>query len=181
MDARACRFSPVSILYFSMMLFSFSLLITSCNTNSISPTITEQATSTQPLQELAATGTPTASLPPPPTSTLTCTNDLRFIDDVTIPDNTSVAPGALLDKQWLVENDGNCNWDDRYRLRLINGEALGAEPEQALFPARAGATATLQILFTAPQTPGTYLSEWQAFDANGIPFGASFFIKVIVQ
>ena len=92
-----------------------------------------------------------------------------------------MAPGKLLDKQWLVQNNGDCNWDARYRLRLISGDALGASPEQALYPARAGSQANLRILFTAPQEAGDYVSEWQAFDANGIPFGESFFIKIVVQ
>jgi hypothetical protein len=100
---------------------------------------------------------------------------------VTIPDYSIVAPGSTLDKQWLVQNSGSCNWDNRYRLRLIEGDALGASPEQALFPARAGLQATLRIVFTAPPEAGEYLSEWQAFDAQGIPFGESFFIKIVVQ
>jgi next to BRCA1 gene 1 protein len=108
-------------------------------------------------------------------------DDLAFIDDLTIPDNTIVAPESKLDKQWLVQNSGDCNWDARYRLRLISGVALGAVPEQALYPARAGAQVDLRILFTAPQEPGIYISEWQAFDANGIPFGETVFIKIIVQ
>lgn len=120
-------------------------------------------------------------LPSVPTSTLVCTDNLVFINDVTIPDGTVVAPGSTADKQWLVQNSGDCNWDNRYRLRLISGDALGAAAEQALYPARAGTQVTLRILFTAPQAPGVYVSEWQAFDANGVPFGESFFIKIEVQ
>ena len=92
-----------------------------------------------------------------------------------------VAPGESLDKQWLVQNSGSCNWDERYHLRLISEEALGAAPEQALYPARAGTQATLQVSFIAPSDAGEYTSEWQAFDSNGLPFGESFFIKVVVQ
>jgi hypothetical protein len=103
------------------------------------------------------------------------------LEDVTIPDNSIVAPGSTLDKQWLVQNSGSCNWDNHYRLRLINGDTLGASPEQALFPARAGMQATLHTVFTAPLEAGDYISEWQAFDAKGIPFGESFFIKITVQ
>jgi hypothetical protein len=92
-----------------------------------------------------------------------------------------MAPGTKLDKQWLVQNNGDCNWDTRYRLRLISGDALGASAEQALYPARAGTQATLRILFTAPQVTGEYISEWQAYNADGIAFGKSFFIKIEVQ
>lgn len=132
-------------------------------------------------------------LPPVPTDTLftnlpvlntptpACVNGLTFISDMSIEDNTIVAPGSRLDKQWLVQNSGTCNWDSRFRLRLINDVALGALPEQALYPARAGLQATVQIIFTAPLEAGSYTSEWQAFDISGIPFGDSFYIKIVVQ
>jgi hypothetical protein len=96
-------------------------------------------------------------------------NGLTFISDLTIDDDTVVTPGSSLDKQWLVQNSGTCNWDGRYRLRLINDVALGALPEQALYPARAGLQATVRINFTAPMDAGTYTSDWQAFDSQIIP------------
>lgn len=127
------------------------------------------------------TATSTVPQPLAPTLTPSCADGLSFINDVTIPDNAIVTPGSSLDKQWLVQNTGSCNWDSRYRLRFISGNPLGASTEQALFPARAGKQATLRIFFTAPQEAGVYVSEWQAFDPNGIPFGDSFFIKIVVQ
>lgn len=131
-----------------------------------------------------ATPPPTASLPRPTVETLPdsiCTNDLAFVDDLTIPDGTLVAPGSLLDKQWLVQNAGDCNWDSRYRLRFVGGYMLGAAEEQALYPAVAGAQVILRILFIAPAEAGEYVSIWQAFDPDGLPFGEAFLIKVIVQ
>ncbi|HEX7621322.1 MAG TPA: NBR1-Ig-like domain-containing protein [Anaerolineales bacterium] len=115
------------------------------------------------------------------TPTPICVNGLTFINDATIPDLSLVAAGSSLDKQWLVQNSGSCNWDSHYRLRLVNGDGMGASPEQALYPARAGMQANLRIVFTAPLGPGEYISEWQAFDAQGVPFGETFFIKIIVQ
>ncbi|HEX7541128.1 MAG TPA: NBR1-Ig-like domain-containing protein [Anaerolineales bacterium] len=100
---------------------------------------------------------------------------------MTIPDYSVVAPGSTLDKQWLVQNSGSCNWDSHYRLRLVSGNGLGASLEEALYPARAEMQATLRIIFTAPLEAGEYYSEWQAFDPKGIPFGEAFFIKIIVQ
>ena len=119
--------------------------------------------------------------PAAPTATPSCTDNLTGIQDVTIPDNTVVAPGALLNKQWLVQNSGSCNWDSRYRLRLTSDDPLGASPEQALFPARAGTETVIRIGFIAPLVEGEYKSVWQAFDPNGIPFGDPIFIKVVVQ
>ena len=110
-----------------------------------------------------------------------CSNDLTFIEDLTVPDNMFTTFGLALDKQWLVENSGTCNWNSAYRLRNVGGAALGAPEEIALYPARAGTQATLRILFTAPFTEGVYESAWQAIDASGSPFGDPIYIRIAVQ
>jgi hypothetical protein len=119
--------------------------------------------------------------PPPLTPTPACTNSLVFVQDLTVPDGTRFAPGAPIDKIWLVRNDGTCNWDARYRLRFLDGEPMGAEDEQALFPARAGAEAQIQIHFTAPDSSGTYASRWQAYTPLGEPFGELIFLLIEVD
>ena len=161
------------------IFFYFWLFLTACAGNvTASPLPIPVPTITVELPTL--TSTPLPQLPAP-TTTPSCIDGLSFVNDVTIPDNTIVGPGSSLDKQWLVQNSGSCNWDNRYRLRLISGDPLGATTEQALYPARAGAQANLRIIFTAPADSGPYVSEWQAFDPNGLPFGDSFFIKINVS
>jgi hypothetical protein len=64
---------------------------------------------------------------------------------------------------------------------LIAGSEMGAQPEQALDPARSGARATIRIVFKAPREPGAYRSAWQAFNPQGEPFGDPFFIEVDVE
>ena len=123
--------------------------------------------------------TPTADSRPSPTPQ--CTNNLRFIDDLTIPDGTQFSPGTTMDKRWQIENTGSCNWDERYRMKLIAGTDLGASSEQALFPARSSTQARLRILFFAPTEPGIYRSAWQAFSPQGTPFGDPFFIEIVVE
>jgi len=110
-----------------------------------------------------------------------CTNNLTFLEDITIPDNMFASFGLSLDKQWRVENSGTCNWNSAYRLRNIGGAALGAPEEIALYPARAGTQATLRIQFIAPFAEGVYESAWQAIDANGTPFGDPIYIRIAVQ
>ena len=109
-----------------------------------------------------------------------CSNNLHFVEDVTIPDNSFVTYGASIDKQWLVENNGTCNWNSNYRLKHLGGAVLGAPEEMMLYPARAGTQATLQIIFTAPFTDGVYESAWQASDRSGNPFGDPIYIRVTV-
>ena len=109
-----------------------------------------------------------------------CTNDLKFLKDLTIPDGSSVPAGSTLEKQWSIQNSGTCNWDKAYRLKLIAGTALGALTEQLLVPARGGSQAVINITFTAPSEPGQYRSAWQAFSPSDEPFGEAIFVDFIV-
>ena len=126
------------------------------------------------------TFTPPPEPTPSPSPTPPCTDGLAFIEDLTIPDGTIVTPGASLEKQWRVQNNGSCNWDVRYRLKFVGGLEMGAS-EQALYPARAGTQATLRIIFAAPATPGNYTTAWQAFGPEGEPFGDAIYMEITVQ
>lgn len=110
-----------------------------------------------------------------------CNNNLTFVEDLTIPDNMFTTFGLALDKQWLVQNSGTCNWNSGYRLKHIGGSELSAPEEVALYPAKAGEQATIQILFTAPFTEGAYESSWQATDPKGTAFGDPIYIRIAVQ
>lgn len=170
-------------LFLVLLTFAF---IQAC-TPQATPTMFRPPTQPGPTSILPTT-TPVPNLyTPVPTPTLTataepgpCTNSLDFIDDLTIKDGTSVSAGSSIDKQWLVQNSGSCNWDSTYRLKWVGGDPLGANTEQLLYPARAGTQATLRIIFTAPVTEGPYESAWQAVDSNGNVFGDLIFIKIVV-
>jgi len=143
-------------------------------------------TKPQPTQILPTTTSIPAIHTPLPTSTVTstptegpCSNNLEFVSDVTIPDGTTVSVGSTVDKQWLVNNSGSCDWDSSYRLKWTGGDPLGAAQEQIIYPARAGTQATLRILFPAPAAEGTYESSWQAYGSNGIAFGDPIYMKIV--
>jgi len=127
-----------------------------------------------------ATLAPTNTPPPTITPIPPCTNMLTFVSDVTIPDNTIITAGSIVDKQWRVKNTGTCDWDGRYRLRAGYGTDLGLG-EQSLYPARSGSEAVLHIVFTAPLNPGSYSSTWQAVAPDGSLFGDIVTITIIVQ
>ncbi len=153
----------------------------------ISPPVAPLQTSTSPAAQPILPA-PTVSVTPligeeplRPTSTLACENNLKFMADLTVPDGTIVARGAVIDKRWQVENNGTCNWDDRYRLKIVSGAEMGVQAEQALFPARSGAAAVIRLLFLAPSKPGTYRSAWQAVGPDGENFGDIIYIEVRVN
>lgn len=133
----------------------------------------------QPTFSLPVTPTPNTDLVT--TQAADCTNQLTFLPpDVTIPDGTEIAPGAVIDKRWKIKNTGTCNWDETYALQLTGGEAMGAASTQALVPVRNGIEAEIQIVFTAPLEPGTYRSEWKALAPNGQPFGDLLYMEIVV-
>ena len=115
-----------------------------------------------------------------PTPTPACTNDLEFVEDVTIEDGSVVSPGQRLDKRWKVLNAGSCNWGLEYEVQLIAGPDMGVPSTQALFPALSGTEAEIHMVFVAPDEPGSYRSAWQAFTPKGEPFGETFFVDIVV-
>ena len=139
------------------------------------PIILSETTQADPLE--------TRSQPEQSQSTPTpeCEPNLTFLSDLTLPDGTIVLPGQLLDKRWRVENNGSCNWDMRYRLKLIAGPNLGAVMDQALYPARSHTATMIRMIFTAPDESGVQRSAWQAHDPHGEPFGDPICIEVAVQ
>jgi len=86
-----------------------------------------------------------------------------------------------VDKQWRVQNDGSCDWDDRYRLKLVTGDPLGLPAEMPLYPARAGAEAIIQMTLIAPQEAGTYHTVWQAYNPDGVIFGQPIYVEIVVE
>lgn len=145
----------------------------------------------RPPTAIPPTHVPPTSTPIPVTPTIApsptlkpdagpCTNDLTFLDDLTVEDGTTFSPNAAIDKQWLVQNDGTCDWDATYKLKWVGGFTLGVVEEQPLFPARAGVQVTLRIVFVAPAEPGTYQTTWQAADSNGNLFGDPVYMEIVV-
>ncbi len=170
----------------SLFAVLFSLIFAQACAPQTTSTPFRPPTQPEPTQILSTT-TPIPTNTFVPTVTITpteippCINNLTFIEDVTIEDNTTVSAGSTMDKQWLVSNSGTCNWDSTYRLNWTGGETFGAAQEQTLFPARAGTQATLQIVFTAPTVEGTYESAWQAYGPDGIAFGDPVFITILAS
>ncbi|MFP3854001.1 MAG: NBR1-Ig-like domain-containing protein [Anaerolineales bacterium] len=110
-----------------------------------------------------------------------CVDGARFLEDLTLPDGSQVAPGGTIDKRWSVENSGSCDWGVGYRLIPQEGNPLVRSRETALYPARAGATAIWRVTFQAPEEPGEYIGSWQAYTPKGQPFGDPVFVLIEVD
>ena len=157
----------------------FVLLLTACSRTPPSspatfslPRTTPVSLTATPALAIAETATPTVSA---------CSDGARYIEDLTVPDGSVVAPGAEIDKRWSVQNSGTCEWGSDYRLVHVGGDGLAGPEETALYPAPAGATAVWQVLLQAPAEPGEYTSRWQARAPDGSLFGDEVFVVVVVQ
>lgn len=116
-----------------------------------------------------------------PRESSACTNDVVFIEDLTVPDGTVFSPGEAIDKRWSVRNSGTCNWTSQYRLVRLDQDQLQSASEIALYPARAGNLALWQVDLKAPQEPGEYMTRWQARSPAGDFFGQEVFMIVLVE
>ena len=110
-----------------------------------------------------------------------CTDDLTFIDDLTVPDGSVFAPGEQIVKQWQVENSGTCEWTSKYSVRILSGSSMGAAGKQKLPSIPPGEEGMVEVIFTAPEEIGNYYCQLQAYDDSGKPFGHDFFIDIIVS
>jgi len=178
-----------------LVALCLTILLTACTANTTPTTpAPDIQTALAPIATLtpvvAATLTPepgftllpaTPLTPVPPTNTPTpCESNAEFISDLTVPDFTQVVPGAVVDKRWQIRNSGTCDWGPGYRVIFVEGNSMNAATEHALYPAKAGAEAVIQISMTAPAEPGDYTGRWQLRDGQGNAFGQVLFIKITV-
>lgn len=99
-------------------------------------------------------------------------NQMQFIQDITIPDETPVDPGEEFTKIWQVKNIGTCTWTQDYSLITVWGDDMGTRPPvpfgQVVQP---GEVAEISIDMKAPYLPACYFTYWMMTDAKGNRFG----------
>jgi hypothetical protein len=139
--------------------------------SSLQLTLAAQSTPLPP----TATSTPQAS--PTPAATLTpteapCTDKAAFVADVTIPDDTNLAPGASFKKTWRLRNAGTCTWTSEYALVFDSGNIMGGPASVNLpGPVAPNATVDLSVDLKAPTSNGTHRGNWKLRNDSGVIFG----------
>ncbi len=92
-----------------------------------------------------------------------CTYRATFLGDVTIPDNSLISPGQPFRKTWRLRNDGTCAWGPNAAVPSLtntNNNSLGAPIVSGVPAVPPGGVVDLSIDMIAPNSPGTYRSEW---------------------
>jgi hypothetical protein len=95
-----------------------------------------------------------------------------FVADVTIPDNTYIAPGSGFTKTWALKNSGSCTWTTGYSLVFASGEQMGGQTATAL-PGNVlpGQSINLSVNMTSPSAAGAHQGFWRLQNAYGGAFG----------
>jgi len=112
---------------------------------------------------------------------------VKFIKDVTIPDDFELRPGEEFTKTWRLENAGSCTWSIGYVLVFEKGDSLGAPATVLLTnqPVLPGETIDVSVDFQAPQEIGSYQGYWKIRNVKGETFGLGefgqpFWVKINV-
>ncbi len=128
----------------------------------------------------AATGTALSTTPEPSPTSNPCFN-LLYISDVTIPDGTRMKPGEKFTKTWQVQNIGGCAWRPGFIFRHVGGDPMRGNPITLTEAIPTGAKREISIELVVPSgINGVIESAWQMADENGIFFGDTLFVNIIV-
>ena len=148
----------------------------------------------------AETGTPTAAQTPTgaiptvasatsartPVSTPTC-DAAAFVRDVSVPDGTTIQPGADFTKTWRLKNVGTCSWTPAYALVFVSGDRMhGAASVGLPGNVNPGQSVDVSVDLSAPTSNGDYQGYWRLRTAAGEHFGigaqaqGAFWVKVRV-
>jgi hypothetical protein len=109
-----------------------------------------------------------------------CDNS-AYIDDVTIPDGTVLAPGETFVKTWTLQNTGFCMWKADYTLTFFEGDSMSGLDTEIGRAVASGRQAKISIVLTAPYSEGTYTGYWLLADEYGTAFGMPFYVQIVVE
>lgn len=167
----------------STVISQFTLTAAAFTPTPSQPTETA-APSTPSVSEATNTATtqPVAQATDAQGTTVALCDSLDFVADVTIPDDTNMAPGQDFLKTWRVKNTGSCPWGEGYRLTYANyANRMDGQPQALTQVVQPGQEVEISVQFTAPSEIGNYLSAWQMSNPRGITFPEAIYVKIIVQ
>lgn len=156
-----------------------------CNLPGLATTTEMPPTPTAPQE-----GEATSTLPSPPATTNTpvpdvsgpggCTLNARYVADVTVPDDTQLAPGEAFTKVWRVRNSGTCTWEAGTQLIFVSGEQMGGPATVDVPSVAPGSDTDVSVDLVAPTEPGAYRGNWQLQTQDGTRFGSVIYTRIVV-
>ncbi|MBI5565478.1 MAG: hypothetical protein HY870_11305 [Chloroflexi bacterium] len=118
-----------------------------------------------------------------------CVYRAKFLGDVSVPDNSPIAPNAPFNKIWSVRNDSTCAWGPGTAMRsliFIGGTSMNLQTRVEVPYAQPGQSFELLAPLVSPGLPGTYRAEWKFKADTGELFGvgpdgqAALYVQIVV-
>ena len=118
-----------------------------------------------------------------------CVYRATFLGDISVPDNSPIAPNAPFNKIWSVRNDSNCAWGPGTAMRslvFIGGTSMNLQTRVEVPYAQPGQSFELLVPLMSPSLPGTYRAEWKFKADTGELFGvgpggqAALYVQIVV-
>jgi hypothetical protein len=121
----------------------------------------------------------TATLETPLTAN-PCYN-LLWIEDITVLDGTQMKAGETFTKTWLVQNTGGCAWRAGFTFRNFGGDPMRGNTVTLKEAIPTGAKRELSVELVVPSgQSGIIQSSWRMADENGIFFGDTLSVNIVV-
>jgi hypothetical protein len=124
-------------------------------------------------------------IPEPP-----CVYRATFLGDVSVPDNSPIAPNAPFNKIWSVRNDSTCAWGPgtaMHSLVFVGGTPMNPQARVELpYVVQPGQSFELSVSLVSPSLPGTYRAEWKLKADTGELIGvgpggqAALYVQIVV-
>lgn len=105
---------------------------------------------------------------------------MRYVSDVSIPDNTQMAPGQSFTKTWRVRNTGSCAWDAGFKFAFVGGEQMSGATYTLPSSVAVNTEIDISIPMVAPSKTGTLRGNWRMQTAAGQLFGDEVFVQIVV-
>jgi hypothetical protein len=166
--------TPVDLLAFSTSVASTVIADLTQNAPTITPTPEATSTPKATSTSLLPASTNTSAQPTP----AGCAN-MKFVSDVTIPDETQLAIGSTFTKTWRVQNTGTCEWTTGFRLVFAYGEAMSGQSVAIPSVVPVGQQVDISVNLKVPNKPSKLTGVWRLFDDKNQPFGAYMTVVII--
>ncbi|OQX64506.1 MAG: hypothetical protein B5M51_03545 [Anaerolinea sp. 4484_236] len=184
---------------FLTAIFAFALILSACGSSPSDEELAKVATSaaqtvearfteeaenaSTPIPEANATvaieKTTSPANPPTPIPTNTDTYLIApegclvaNLVSETIPDGTIFKPSDYFTKRWVIQNNGECTWNQEYQLLYWGGDLMdGYTAYNFSDIALPGESIEIPIQLRAPDSPGVYTGFWKMQSRSGYIFG----------
>ncbi|PRQ17216.1 putative PB1 domain, Zinc finger, ZZ-type, Next to BRCA1, central domain-containing protein [Rosa chinensis] len=111
--------------------------------------------------------------------------DSRFVLDVNVMDGTLMAPSTPFTKIWRMRNNGGLIWPKGTQLMWIGGDRFSKSDSVEIEIPAHGVLAEneldIAVDFTAPESPGRYISYWRMASPSGQKFGQRVWVLIQVD